>query len=88
MEAINDEQTAANYVIKNKPLLQASSTVTIYVSKGTSKADVTVPNIIGMTVAQASELLTPLKITIADITYDDYSDKPKDTILRCTPDVG
>ena len=41
-----------------------------------------------MTIAQASEMLNPLKITIADVTYDDYSEKPKDTILSCTPDVG
>ena len=92
VEAVNDEQTAANYVIKTSPAageaVKKGSTVTIYVSKGTSKVDVTVPNIVGMTIAQASEMLNPLKITIADVTYDDYSDKPKDTILSCTPDVG
>lgn len=92
LEMINDEQTATGYVIKTDPAagstVNKGDTVTVYVSKGPATEQATVPDILDISLEEAKSLLTQSGLRVGDVTYDDESDKSKDTVLNCSPEVG
>ncbi len=76
-----DKGTATRTDPKEGTKVEAGSTVTIYVSKGSQYKFVTVPNVIGLSEEKATEKLLKLELD-PDINYDYTVDKSKGVLSQ------
>ena len=76
-----DKGTATRTDPKEGTKVEAGSTVTIYVSKGSKYKYVTVPNVIGLSEEKATEKLLKLELD-PDINYDYTVDKSKGVLSQ------
>ncbi len=80
-----DSSVAVGYVIRTEPaageVVEAGSTVYLYVSMAEVQTTTTMPDLLGLTLADATSLLTKSKITLGSTVYE-YSDiYPADTVM-------
>lgn len=73
------------HIIRTDPAanteIAVGSTITLYVSLGQKITEVTVPNFIGKTEAEAKATLIEYNLSFGDVTYSP-SDKPKGTVIE------
>ena len=85
-----DEETAEGYVIQTSPAVgetvKEGQTILVYVSLGPSQIPVTVPNVIGISEANAKRLLEEKGFTVGESVQVD-SDRPINEVLSCDPKV-
>ncbi len=88
IETVNDDETPSGYVISTNPVastvIKKGEVVTIFVSKGPSEIQVSVPDVDELSLSHATQLIESAGLKV-EVEYDDESDKPKDTVLGSTP---
>ncbi|MGN0478720.1 MAG: PASTA domain-containing protein, partial [Hominenteromicrobium sp.] len=91
IQAVADDETAVGYVVKTNPPAGTEVTtgtkITIYVSSGPSKEQVTVPQIVGSSLAAARKDLEDSGFVV-EVQYDDKSQEDEGTVLSCDPKPG
>lgn len=92
LETIADDSMEIGNVVKTDPLegseVPVGTQVTLYVSKGPSTKQVTVPdNLVGDLVYNVTAKLEEANLTV-NIINDDKSDKAKDTVIAVNPGSG
>lgn len=89
VKVVEDDQTAAGYVISTEPAagetVYTGDTVVIIVSKGTDEVQTTIPSIVGLPLYQAESLLEQSNLSVGEVTYDEDSDEEADTVISCSP---
>lgn len=93
IETIADDNIEVGYVVKTDPVggseVTAKSTVTLYVSKGSSKKQVEVPaNLVGDLLYNVTAKIQEAGLELGNITYDDNSKLAKDTVISVNPQSG
>lgn len=91
-ERISDELIKEGYVIKTDPpagtSLAKGESVTLYISTGpAAPGTIPMPDFTGKTEDEANRMLTEYNLQMGNITYE-YSDKPKNTIIKQSKPVG
>lgn len=92
LETIADDEIEVGHVVKTDPaegsVVSEGSTITLYVSTGSSIEKVKVPsNLVGDIVENVTAKIEDAKL-VPTIVYDDESDKPKGTVISVSPDSG
>ncbi len=64
--------------------LTIGSTVYVYVANGARAENVVIPDVTGLSASAATEKLDDLGLTV-EVTYDEQSKEPKDTVLTQSP---
>ena len=87
VETVDEPGVAENIVVDtdpapNKADLEKGTTVTLYVSSG----EVPVPNVVGLSLADAQNALGAIQLSFD--TSREYSDSPADTVISQTPGEG
>ncbi|HSQ89663.1 Stk1 family PASTA domain-containing Ser/Thr kinase [Romboutsia sp.] len=79
-----------NYVISQTPVagteVKEGDTITLVLSKGAKEAEV--PNIVGITLGEAENILKENKLELGTITYEFSDSFKKDVVLRQNPKSG
>ncbi len=90
--SVEDSETAQGVVIGSDPQegkeVTASSTVKIFVSKGAGDKKVTVPNIIGKSLADATNELVSKGLKVSENIKKENSSKAKDVVIATDPLPG
>lgn len=85
IERTNNENIAVDHIISHYPAkgatLSEGDTVTLYVSDGVGDGEVIVPNLLGMTKAEAKRRIEQENLVVGSFDYQDSS-KPKDTVIK------
>ncbi len=91
IERTHNENIPVDYVISQYPAkgtsLTEGDTVTLYVSDGVGDGEVVVPNLIGMTKAEAKRRIEQENLVVGSFDYQNSS-KPKDTVIKQSVDGG
>ena len=91
---VEDDQTAAGYVKSSDPnegteVVQSSTEVKLYVSKGPASDEISVPAVIGKNLDAAKSDILAVGLTVDQkIIYVDDSDKAKDVVIETSPLPG
>ena len=92
IQAVYSEDVPESYVINTEPAagetLYEGDAVIIYVSRGPQEELFAVPNLEGLDIELAKMTLESCGLKVGDITYDNDSDKPRDEVLECDPEIG
>ena len=90
--SVEDSETPAGIVISTDPMegkeITVNSIVKIYVSKGALEKKTAVPNVIGKTLAEASNILTLKGFKVSNNVIRENSSKEKDIVLSTDPLPG
>lgn len=85
IERTNNENIPVDYVISQYPAkgteLSDGDTVTLYVSDGVGDGEVVVPNLVGMTKAEAKRRIEQENLVVGSFDYQNSS-KAKDTVIK------
>lgn len=91
---VEDDQTAAGYVkdvvpAEGSEVAQSGTVVKLYVSKGPSSTEVSVPSVIGKNLDAAKTDILAVGLTVdAEITFVDDSDKAEGVVIETSPLPG
>ena len=87
----HDSNVFAGHVIRTNPSagaeVRAGSTVTVYVSLGPDVVMRDVPDVTGMPIAQARQMLELFSLRVGYVTYE-QSEQPADTVIAQDPASG
>lgn len=91
IEEQNSDDVAEGRIISQSPAkgvsLNKGDTVTLYVSIGEGGDGIVVPNLIGLTKAEAKRRTEQENLTVGNFTYED-SEKAKDTVISQSISAG
>ncbi len=91
MQEVYDSDTAAGYVVGVSPSENAqiakNDTVILYVSKGTESTSAIVDSYVDKTFEEAKRMILEKGFKVGQPKVED-SDKPKNTVIRQSPDYG
>lgn len=89
---VEDSSVAQGKVVRTDPSgdtkAPAKSIIKIFVSKGADKSLVKIPNVIGKTFEDAKNELEALGLKVSSSVKYEKSDKPKNTVILCSPLPG
>lgn len=89
---VEETETSPGIVISADPQegqeVTVNSTVKIFVSKGSGDKKVMVPNVIGKTLIEATNILTQKGLTVSSNIVRENSTAPKDEVLATDPQPG
>lgn len=89
---IPDDEIAAGYVTSTEPKGNATapqgSTIKILVSTGPENEQIPVPNVIDKNIEAAKSELVAAGLQVGDVTLQDDSDKPENTVIETNPLPG
>ena len=92
LQGVYNNDVAASYVVGTEPkageTLFEGDTVIVYVSRGPQETPIAVPDVEDMSLERAKLLIEQVGLKVGDITYDEKSDKERDTVLECNPKIG
>lgn len=93
IESISDNNVQVGHVIRTDPIanseVEEGSVVTLYVSKGSDKVEVTVPdNLVGSSLDEAKAKIEGAKLKVGNVTKDDTSAEPENTVISVSPGPG
>lgn len=89
---VNDESVPKGYVVRTVPEAGASvpagQVVTVYVSLGTDKKMVDVPNVRGLSIANAQAMLESFNLKLGNVSPVEDSEYPAGTVIAQNPSEG
>lgn len=90
LESEASDTVAAGRVIRTDPAegARVSKYTHVNVIVSTGPQEVTLPNLVGLSMSEADETLKKLDLTVASIASVDDATAPKDRVLRVDPEVG
>lgn len=85
---VENTKTPKGYTISSFPApgvkSTIGSTVCVYIANGERTKRVKIPSLTGLQLSEAKSKLAELNLTV-EVTYDDNSKEPKDTVLSMSP---
>jgi len=88
-ESVNDDTVARGYVVRTVPeageSVPAGQVVTVYVSLGSDKKMITVPNVVGLSTNNAQVMLDSYNLKIGNITPVRNDEYPAGTVIAQNP---
>ena len=90
VQSVADEQTEEGYVTSTDPpadtqVTEGLTEVTVYVSTGKTTEKVKVPNVANLTLSDAKTQIVAAGLVVGNVTPEDDSGQPKDTVLYTDP---
>ena len=89
---VNDDSIPKGYVVRTVPEAGASvpagQVVTVYVSLGSDKKMVEVPNLKGLNIANAQTMLETFNLKLGNISPVEDSSRPEGTVIAQNPQEG
>ena len=86
---VNDDSVAKGYVVRTSPeagtTVPAGQVVTVYVSLGSDKKMVAVPNVVGLSTNNAQAMLDSFNLKIGNITPVKSDEYPAGTVIAQNP---